>query len=103
ASATWSGGSTLPAGLQAALDSAISTTVGDSTHTGSGSVTVNFSAADKTFDFLAQGETLTVTYNVTVSDGTASFIEPVSFTVTGTNDAPVLNPGATAVHAVSGE
>ena len=35
---------------------------------GSGSIGFNYSAADNSFDFLAAGETLKVTYNVTVAD-----------------------------------
>ena len=102
ASAVWSGGSTLPAGLQAALNAALSTSLTDSTHSGSGSVGATFSATDKTFDFLAAGETLKVTYNVTVTDSTgASSIQPVTFTVTGTNDAPMLAADAVANHALT--
>ena len=72
ASAVWSGGSTLPAGLQAALNAALSTSLTDSTHSGAGSVGATFWAADKTFDFLAAGETLTVTYDVTVTDNSGA-------------------------------
>ena len=54
------------------------------------------------FDYLKEGETLTITYNVKVKDssgqGTASGaneadtsnIVPITITITGTNDAPVL-------------
>src|SRR6202000_3377743 len=64
----------------------------DSTHNGTGAVGVAFAAADGAFDFLSAGETLTVTYNVTVTDAQgAASSQPVTFTVTGTNDAPVLN------------
>ena len=45
-----------------------------------------YSATDKTFDFLAQGETLTITYNVTVAGSTM----PAVTIVTGTNDTPVI-------------
>ena len=58
----------------------------------SGSVTWEFSAPDSAFDYLPAGETLTLTYNVTVSDGDGgSFIQPVSITITGANDIPVGN------------
>ncbi|MDB5418692.1 MAG: hypothetical protein JWP50_2111, partial [Phenylobacterium sp.] len=58
-------------------------------------VAANFSAPDSTFDFLAQGETLTVTYKVTVTDshGLAS-TQPVTIVVTGSNDAPVIVSGS---------
>ncbi len=71
ASATWSGGSALPFGLQTLLDGAVAGTLADSANSGSGSVGVSFAAADKAFDFLAAGETLTVTYAVTVTDAQA--------------------------------
>ena len=66
-SATWSGGATLPSELAAALAGALSAKVSDGTGSGSGSVAVTFSAADSAFDFLAAGQTLTITYDVTVS------------------------------------
>ena len=99
-SATWSGGATLPSGVAAALAGALSATASDGTGSGSGSVAVTFSAADSAFDFLASGETLTVTYNVTVSDITgASSTQPVTITIHGTNDAAVI--GDPAVHDVT--
>ena len=99
-SATWSGGATLPSGVAAALAGALSATASDGTGSGSGSVAVTFSAADSAFDFLASGETLTVTYNVTVSDITgASSTQPVTITIHGTNDATVI--GDPAVHDVT--
>ena len=90
-SATWSGGATLPSGVAAVLAGALSTTTSDSTGSGSGSIAVTFSAADSAFDFLAAGQTLTITYNVTVTDNNGvSSTQPVTITVTGTNDAPVI-------------
>ncbi|MCL5061036.1 MAG: VCBS domain-containing protein [Candidatus Thermoplasmatota archaeon] len=48
-------------------------------------------------DFLARGQTLTVTYGVKVNDGTVdSTTQNVTFTITGTNDAPVANPDTLA-------
>ena len=92
-SATWSGGATLPSGVAAALAGALSATASDGTGPGSGSVAVTFSAADSAFDFLAAGQTLTLTYNVTLTDNNGvSSSQPVTFTITGTNDAPTLEP-----------
>src|SRR5258706_1977796 len=88
----WSGG-TLSAGQISALTSAstLALTKTDSTGTGSGSVAWNYSAQDKTFDFLAAGQTLAVTYAVTVDDGHGfTTSQNVVVTVTGTNDAPVI-------------
>jgi VCBS repeat-containing protein len=104
AAATWSGGTT-PAATLTALQGALTQTLTDSTHTGAGSVALAFSAADKAFDFLAAGETLTVTYNVTVTDNNgATSTQPVTVTVTGTNDGPVLaaDSGPHAITEVAG-
>ena len=94
-SITWSGGSTLPSGLDAVLAGALSTSVtSDSAGmvSGTGSIGFTFSAADNNFDFLADGETLTVIYDVTVKDDdNAISTQPVTITITGTNDAPVIN------------
>ena len=90
-SATWSGGATLPSGVAAALAGALSATVSDGTGPGSGSVAVTFSAADSAFDFLAAGQTLKITYNVTVADNSGvTSSQPVTVTITGTNDGPVI-------------
>src|SRR5262245_49271987 len=89
ASITWSGGDTPPGGLSAVLGSALTTSI--TSGPGGGFVTATFSAADNNFDFLAAGETLTIVYNLTVTDGNgASSTQPVTVTITGTNDAPVL-------------
>jgi VCBS repeat-containing protein len=87
-SATWSGGATLPSGLAAVLAGALSTTVSDAT--GSGSIAFAFSAGDSAFDFLNASQTLTITYEVTVTDNNGvSSTQSVTVTITGTNDAPV--------------
>ena len=57
----------------------------------SGSVDLSFSAASTAFDYLAQGQVLTLTYKVEVDDhhgGVTS--QDVVVTVTGTNDAPSI-------------
>src|SRR5204862_280741 len=44
------------------------------------------------FDFLADGETLTLTYTATVNDGHGGVVDvPVTVTVTGTNDVPTIS------------
>jgi VCBS repeat-containing protein len=93
----WSGG-TLSTGKINALTAAstLLLTETDSTGAGSGSVAWNYSAADKTFDFLAAGQTLTVTYALTISDGHGgSVVQNVVETITGTNDAPSIAAGST--------
>ena len=100
ASATWSGGATLPSGVAAALAGALSTTASDGTGSGSGSVAVTFSAANSAFDFLNASQTLTITYEVTVTDNNGvSSTQPVTVTITGTNDAPVATITPTSYSA----
>ncbi len=57
-----------------------------------GSVDVGFSAAPTAFDYLAANEQLTLTYTIAINDGDGG-ITPKTFsiTVTGTNDAPVID------------
>jgi fibronectin-binding autotransporter adhesin len=101
----WSGG-TLTTAQTDALTAAATLTLSetDSTHTGKGSIGFSYSAADGNFDFLADGETLKVTYNVTVTDNHGiSSTQPVTITLTGTNDAPALAAdtlGANGLHGI---
>ena len=68
----------------------------------SGSIATTFSAADRNFDFLAANETLTIVYDVTVTDNQGvSLTRPVTITITGTNDAPVLAADASGPHTVT--
>src|SRR5262249_35839574 len=102
----WSGG-TLTAAQQSALAAASTLTFSetDSTGSGAGSIAFSYSAADKTFDFLAVGQTLTISYNVTLADNIgASSTQPVIITVIGIDVAPVLsNVAATATYtAING-
>ncbi|MCB1462764.1 MAG: VCBS domain-containing protein, partial [Nitratireductor sp.] len=93
-SAVWSDG-TVPTATQNAVASATAFTASvttDSTGTGTGTISWNFSIDDDYADFLAQGETLTLTYDVVVTDSTsagnkASATEQVEITITGTDDA----------------
>ena len=72
---------------------------------GFGSATWNYSVTDKAFDFLAAGETLTLTYTATVDnnyqplDQTGS--QTITITITGTNDAPVITSPQQNVSFVS--
>src|SRR5262249_49897741 len=83
----WSGGATPPT-QAAALAGALSATIVNA-GSGSGSIVLTFSAADNNFDFLAEGQTLTITYNVTATDNNGVSTQLVTITVIGTNDAPV--------------
>lgn len=61
-----------------------------------------FSAADKTFDYLSAGQTVTLTYVVAVNDGHGGVTnQNVTVTITGTNDAPVLATGSTTAASVT--
>ncbi len=62
-----------------------------------GSATWTYSVADGAFDFLAAGETLTLTYTATVDNNFAPNDETTTLsftiTITGTNDVPVITTG----------
>src|SRR5262249_18741274 len=57
-----------------------------------------YTVSDSAINFLAAHETITVRYNVTVTDngGLSSPPQLVTITITGTNDAPVITSGAAA-------
>ena len=56
-------------------------------NTNNGSASWTYSVADGAFDFLADGEILTLTYTATVNDGHGGVVtKPITITVTGTND-----------------
>ena len=56
-------------------------------NTNDGSASWSYSTADNAFDFLADGEILTLTYTATVDDGHGGVVtKPITVTVTGSND-----------------
>lgn len=68
--------------------------VADAGNNNNGSAVWTYTIPDNVFDFLAAGETLTLTYRVRVNDNFAvnpesSFID-ITITITGTNDKPVI-------------
>ena len=68
-----------------------------------GAVTGTFAAPDKAFDYLAAGQTVTLTYAVMLSDNRGgSVTQPVTVTITGTNDAPTIAAGTSASATVTG-
>ena len=96
-SATWSAGAVIPVATQAALAGAMTDSITvDGT---AGTLRWNFSLLDKFVDFLAANETLTIVYNVTVTDhfgpsnslSSGSSIQPVTIVFSGTNDAPTID------------
>jgi fibronectin-binding autotransporter adhesin len=72
---------------------------------GFGSATWNYSVTDKAFDFLAAGETLTLTYTPTVDNNYQPLDQTgpgtITITITGTNDAPVITSPQQNVSFVS--
>lgn len=88
-----SSGPTPPAATQADLAAALTTVLHDSTGTGTGSIDWDFAIPDMDLDYLAFNETLTVTYNIKVADGSTSSTQTVSVVISGANDAPVVTSG----------
>ena len=77
------------AGYLGALTAVVSD---DATGDGTGAVTWTFEINDGAVDYLAEGETLTQSYDVTVDDGEGGLdTETVTITVNGTNDAPIID------------
>ena len=96
----WSGG-TLTGAQTTALTAALVTgklSFGGTATSNGGAQSINWTwdAAAANLDFLAAGQTLTVTYGVKVNDGLVdSNTQNLSFTIAGTNDAPVITSSAT--------
>nr|WP_244521446.1 VCBS domain-containing protein [Bradyrhizobium sp. DOA9] len=69
--------------------------VPDPANNNNGSAVWTYTIPDKVFDFLAAGETLTLTYMVRVdtnfSVNPESRFIPITITITGTNDKPVIS------------
>jgi VCBS repeat-containing protein len=89
-SLSWSGVASIPSATLAAFASALLPSISqDGT---AGTLAWQFGVADQTVDFLAVGETLTASYNVTVTDnGGLSATQPVTIVFTGSNDNPVVD------------
>lgn len=93
-----SGGGSVPAALQAVLLDPAAFTLGAPIVANGNAQAISFTydpnGADLDLNFLAAGQTLTVTYQVRVADngGGASATRDVTFTFAGTNDDPVLAP-----------
>ncbi|QQO34910.1 VCBS domain-containing protein [Bradyrhizobium diazoefficiens] len=77
----------------------------DGGNNNNGSATLTYTIPDHTFDFLAAGETLTLTYMVHVNDNFAVHPEstdiPITITIAGTNDKPTLaTSGGTVIEKI---
>jgi VCBS repeat-containing protein len=66
---------------------------------GQGALTWSFSSGTEVFNYLAAGESLTLTYSFSVSDpnGTASSPQSITITVNGSNDGPQLTAAITDI------
>jgi VCBS repeat-containing protein len=92
-SAVWSANpSFVPTDTLNDLQFALQTALHDSTGTGSGSIDGTFSVPDKDIDFLGSGETLTMIYDVAVSDGATISTQEITITATGSANPEVVNP-----------
>ena len=49
------------------------------------------SGSAQTFDFLSEGEVLEIQYEITADDGLATDTQVLTVTITGTNDAPIID------------
>ncbi|MFH1341973.1 MAG: VCBS domain-containing protein, partial [Pseudomonadota bacterium] len=71
------------------------------TNANNGKVAWSYELPDNSFDFLAQGETLSLSYTATVDDGHGGIAStPFTVTITGSNDVPVAIGDANATDAV---
>ena len=55
-----------------------------------GTLGLTYTVSDSALDFLQGGEIRTETFNIELSDGQQTFVQPYTVTVTGANDAPVV-------------
>ncbi len=59
-----------------------------------GTITWDFNSGSEAFNYLAAGETLTLTYTITATDSQgATDTQQVTITITGTNDDPIITVG----------
>ncbi|WP_306577633.1 VCBS domain-containing protein [Bradyrhizobium sp. SRS-191] len=106
ATVNYSGGA-LPAGVDIdALRDTAAISFDSATTTVSGGVntlTWTYHPAAANLDWLAAGETLTITYLAEVSDGTVSVgSQPLTIIITGSNDAPTIVAAQTAATVTQG-
>jgi VCBS repeat-containing protein len=88
AAIAWSGGELSPA-QEAALRAGFS--LNEAAFGNDGTATWTYAVAEGAVDFLAKGETVTLTVSVTVTDGENAYdSRDVTITITGTNDAPSI-------------
>ncbi|XZE35110.1 tandem-95 repeat protein [Pirellulaceae bacterium SH501] len=97
---TPSGMFSIPGATSSALATALSATISDlATDDGNGAIDWTFTLASTLAQFLADGESIEVVYPVTVTDSSMvnSVVKNVTVTVTGANDAPVIDTSNAAL------
>ncbi|MBB3539883.1 VCBS domain-containing protein [Rhizobium sp. BK399] len=97
ATATWTGGVLTPE-LAAALTNAAALTFGSSPISNGSVSLINWSyhPGAQNLDFLGAGQTITIKYDIQVSDGTTATPSSITVVIHGTNDAAVIG-GTTSV------
>jgi len=67
-----------------------------------GSVNLDFSAPSTAFDYLAETESVTLTYTIAINDGDGGITsQTFTITITGTNDTPVLTASAPSLITIT--
>ncbi|BAM89150.1 hypothetical protein S58_31520 [Bradyrhizobium oligotrophicum S58] len=95
--AQWSGGKAIPAATLSDAATALSAVITADSPGAAGSIGWSFGLGDADLDFLGAGETLVLTYQVTVTDSqSASAMQTVTMTITGSNDAPVITAASSS-------
>ncbi|MBV5302781.1 MAG: VCBS domain-containing protein, partial [Chlorobium sp.] len=88
----WSGGASIPVGYDVSALTAVNVLTLGAAGTSNGSsvnIAWTYNPAAVNLDFLADGETLTITYPITITDEVgATDTKNLVITLTGTNDAP---------------
>ncbi|MBN9014501.1 MAG: VCBS domain-containing protein, partial [Rhizobiales bacterium] len=92
-----SSGLVLSSAQEAALEGAFAIAPGGA-NANNGTVDWTYAIAESEVDFLAAGESVVLTYTVTVDDGHGGSVDqPVTITVTGANDTPVIEAGTASL------
>ncbi|NDC35663.1 MAG: hypothetical protein EBZ51_09875 [Synechococcaceae bacterium WB9_2_112] len=95
-SQTIAGGNGITDGQLLAMLNLAPTAVLSSTQT-TGTLNWSFNSGSEAFDYLASGQQLTLSYTVRVTDSSGlSATQPVSITITGSNDSPVVSQQGTS-------
>ncbi|MEQ9696146.1 VCBS domain-containing protein, partial [Shimia sp. SDUM112013] len=89
-SATGQNGATVSAALDTLLQDSATFTISQSGTPISGDVNWAFSLATAEAQYLSAGQSVDVVYNISVTDGDVTEVTPVTITITGAEDAPVI-------------